>query len=321
VEALVIMTGARVDALLRGWKGAPLARRLWRYAQLMRLNRPIGIGLLLWPTLWALWLAARALPGSPAWPSLKLLAVFVAGTVVMRSAGCVINDFADRDIDPWVKRTSGRPLALRLVSPHEALALFGALVLVALWLVTRLDMRTVLYSLAGAALTVSYPFAKRFFALPQFWLGAAFGWAVPMAFVATLGKVTSLGWLLFIVTVLWAAVYDTEYAMVDRDDDLQIGVHSTAIAFGDLDKLLIGVMQLMVLAGLVFAGHALRLGWPFALALGAAALLFLYQQWLIRHREREPCLRAFLNNNRVGLLVFVGIVADKLWRAHSGAPL
>jgi 4-hydroxybenzoate polyprenyltransferase len=298
-----------MHGLLYGWSGAPLLRRLTRHAQLMRLNRPIGIGLLLWPTLWALWIAARGLPDAPTMPSLKLLVIFIAGTVVMRSAGCVINDFADRNIDPQVKRTRGRPLAQRLLSPYEALVLFGVLVLIALWLVMQLDARTVRYAFVGAALTVSYPFVKRFFALPQYWLGAAFGWAVPMAFVATLGGVPRLGWLLFVVTVLWAAVYDTEYAMVDRDDDLRIGVQSTAIAFGDMDKLLIGVMQAMVLAGLAFTGHALGLDWPFWLSLGGAALLFAYQQWLIRARERGACFKAFLNNNWVGLVIFAGIIA------------
>jgi 4-hydroxybenzoate polyprenyltransferase len=298
------------EGLLYGSSASPLLRRLTRYGQLMRLNKPIGIGLLLWPTLWALWIAARGLPGAPTWPPLKLLVVFIAGTVVMRSAGCVINDFADRDIDPHVKRTRGRPLALRLVSPHEALALFGALVAAALLLVAQLDWKTVQFSFIGAALTVSYPFMKRFFALPQFWLGAAFGWAVPMAFVATLGGVPRIGWLLFIVTVLWAAVYDTQYAMVDRDDDLKIGVQSTAIAFGDMDLLLIGVMQLMVLAGLALAGRLLQLGWPYWAALGAAAALFAYQQWLTRGRERDKCFKAFLNNNWVGLLVLAGIIAS-----------
>jgi len=300
-----------MQGLLYGWRGAPLMRRLTRHAQLMRLNRPIGIGLLLWPTLWALWIAARGLPGQPTWPSLKLLIVFIAGTVVMRSAGCVINDFADRNIDPQVKRTKGRPLALRVLSPYEALAAFGALVLLAFVLVLQLDARTVYFSFVGAALTVSYPFMKRFFALPQFWLGAAFGWAVPMAFVATLGGVPRLGWLLFIVTVLWAAVYDTQYAMVDRDDDVKIGVQSTAIAFGDMDKLLIGAMQFMVLAGLAFTGYALQFGWPFWLALGIAAGLFAYQQRLIRNREREACLKAFLNNNWVGMVVLAGIAASR----------
>ncbi len=301
--------GVSAETILHGWRGAPLVRRVVWHAQLMRLNRPIGIGLLLWPTLWALWIATRGLPDSPAMPAWKLLVIFVAGTIVMRSAGCVINDFADRNIDPQVKRTRGRPLALRLLSPYEALAMFGALILLALWLVMQLDALTVRYAFVGAALTVSYPFMKRFFALPQFWLGAAFGWAVPLAFVATLGGVPRLGWLLFIVTVLWAAVYDTQYAMVDRDDDIRIGVQSTAIAFGDMDKLLIGVMQVMVLAGLAFTGHSLDFGWPFWLSLGLAALLFGYQQWLIRKRERNACFKAFLNNNWVGLLVFVGIVA------------
>lgn len=306
--------GVSAESILHGWRGAPLMRRLLWHAQLMRLNRPIGIGLLLWPTLWALWIAMRGLPELPALPAIKLLVVFIAGTVVMRSAGCVINDFADRNIDPQVKRTRGRPLALRLLSPHEALVLFGGLIVLALWLAMQLDALTVRYAFVGAALTISYPFMKRFFALPQFWLGAAFGWAVPMAFVATLGGVPRLGWLLFIVTVLWAAVYDTEYAMVDRDDDIRIGVQSTAVAFGDMDKLLIGVMQAMVLAGLAFTGNALRFHWPFWLGLGIAAVLFGYQQWLIRSRERPLCFKAFLNNNWVGLVIFAGIAGDGLLR-------
>jgi 4-hydroxybenzoate polyprenyltransferase len=291
-----------------GMPAAPLLRRLRNYALLTRLNRPIGIGLLLWPTLWALWVAARSLPGAPHTPSPKLLLVFIAGTVVMRSAGCVINDFADRDIDPHVRRTRGRPLATRQVSPYEALALFGVLVAAAFWLVTLLDRTTMLFSLVGAALTVSYPFMKRFFALPQFWLGAAFGWAVPMAFVATLGEVPRVGWLMFIVTVLWAGVYDTQYAMVDRDDDVKLGVHSTAVAFGDLDKVLIGAMQLMVLGGLLLVGRIVGLGWGFYASLGVAALLFLWQQWLIRGRDRDGCFRAFVNNNWVGVVVLAGIV-------------
>lgn len=299
---------ASAQIRLTGPGFAPLLRRLQNWARLTRLNRPIGIGLLLWPTLWALWIAARALPGSPSVPPLKLLLVFIAGTVVMRSAGCVINDFADRDIDPHVKRTRERPLALRLVSPYEALVLFGLLVLAALWLVTRLDQKTVYFSFVGAALTLSYPFMKRVFALPQFWLGAAFGWAVPMAFVATLGEVTQVGWLLFIVTLLWAGVYDTQYAMVDRDDDLKIGVHSTAVAFGDMDRFLIGVMQVMVLVGLALAGRGLGMQWPFHAGLAAAALLFAWQQWLIRERDRDGCFRAFLNNNWVGMAILAGII-------------
>ncbi|MEO8316547.1 MAG: 4-hydroxybenzoate octaprenyltransferase [Pseudomonadota bacterium] len=292
-----------------GMPQAPLLRRLRNYALLTRLNRPIGIGLLLWPTLWALWIATRSLP-EPRIPGLKLLLVFIAGTVVMRFAGCVINDLVDRDIDPHVRRTKGRPLATRQASPHEALALFGVLVATALLLVMQLDRTTVLFSLVGAALTVSYPFTKRFFPLPQFWLGAAFGWAVPMAFVATLGEVPRVGWLMFIVTVLWAGIYDTQYAMVDRDDDVKLGVHSTAIAFGDLDTVLIGVMQLMVLGGLLLVGRMTGLGWQFPASLGAAAALFLWQQWLTRHRERDGCFKAFLNNNWVGLAVLAGIIAS-----------
>ncbi len=205
---------------------------------------------------------------------MKLILVFVAGTVVMRSAGCVINDFADRDIDPRVKRTRLRPLAARRVSPQEALVVFAVLVLLAFWLVTRLDRHTVYFSFIGAALTVSYPFMKRFFPLPQFYLGAAFGWAVPMAFVATVGSVPKIGWLLFIVTLLWAGVYDTLYAMVDRDDDLKLGVQSTAVAFGDMDQVLVGAMQGMVVIGLLFAGHMVNLHWPFYLSLLIGAGIF-----------------------------------------------
>jgi len=291
-----------VSERLYGVPGAPWLRRAWNYAQLMRLDRPVGIYLLLWPTLWALWFAKGGIP------TLKLILVFVAGTIVMRSAGCVINDFADRDIDPRVKRTRLRPLAARRVSPYEALALFLVLVLVALWLVTRLDRRTVMFSFIGAALTVSYPFMKRFFPLPQFYLGAAFGWAVPMAFVATVGTVPRIGWLLFIITLLWAGVYDTLYAMVDRDDDLKLGVQSTAVAFGDMDRMLIGVMQAMVLIGLLLAGRASQVGWPFYLSLVIGAGLFAWQQWLIRDRDRNACFNAFLNNQYFGLVVFAGVV-------------
>ncbi len=306
---------ASVSERLYGFPAAPLLRRAWAYAQLMRLDKPIGILLLLWPTLWALWIAARALPEEKAtgWlgamPSGKLLFIFIAGTVVMRSAGCVINDFADRNIDPHVKRTRARPLASRRVSPYEALWLFAVLVALALLLVTRPDTRTVYFSLVGAALTISYPFMKRFFALPQFYLGAAFGWAVPMAFVATLGSVPRVGWVLFIVTLLWAGVYDTIYAMVDRDDDVRLGVQSTAIAFGDMDTLLVGVMQLMVLGGLMLAGRSVGLHWQFFASLGVVAVLFVWQQWLIRERVRDACFRAFINNHWVGLVVMIGVIA------------
>jgi 4-hydroxybenzoate polyprenyltransferase len=304
-----------VSGTFHGMPAAPLLRRAWGYSQLMRLDRPVGIALLLWPTLWALWIAARMLPGAERagafapLPSLKLMLVFTAGTVVMRSAGCVINDFADRDIDPHVKRTRGRPLASRRISPQEALGLFAVLVLLALWLVTRLDALTVYYSFVGAALTISYPFMKRFFALPQFYLGAAFGWAVPMAFVATTGTVPRTGWLVFIATLLWSGVYDTLYAMVDRDDDLKLGVQSTAIAFGDMDTMIVGVMQAMVLGAMLLAGRLVGMHWPFYASLAAAALLFAWQQWSVRGRERDACFKAFLNNHWVGMVIMAGVAA------------
>ncbi|MEN9705949.1 MAG: hypothetical protein RLZZ393_1828 [Pseudomonadota bacterium] len=268
----------------------------------MRLDKPIGIGLLLWPLLWALWMA------NDGHPPARLLFIFIAGTVVMRSAGCVVNDFADRDIDPHVKRTRDRPLAARRISPHEALWLFGSLLVLALCLVLQLDWRTVAWSVGGAVLTATYPFMKRFFPLPQLYLGAAFGWAIPMAFVASIGHVTLLAWLLFACAVLWAGVYDTIYAMVDRDDDLKLAVHSTAILFGRHDRLLVGLLQVLVLAGLAGAGMLAGLGIPYWIGLGIGALLFLRQQVLIRQRGREDCFKAFLNNNWFGIVVFAGVV-------------
>ncbi len=286
---------------------APLSQRLiWRvteYAQLMRLDRPIGTWLLLWPALWALWIAGAARPQP------RVLIVFVLGVFVMRAAGCVINDFADRDIDPHIRRTRDRPLAARRVSPTEALVLFGLLGLIALYLVTRLDPLTVRLAVIGAALTVSYPFLKRFFPMPQLYLGISFGgWSVLMAFAAQAGVLTRVAWVLYIAAVLWATLYDTIYAMVDREDDLKIGVKSSAILFADMDKFLIGVMQAMMIYALVLVGHNMEFGpWYYAGVI-AAALLFLWQQWLIRKREPAGCLRAFLNNQYVGLVVFVGIL-------------
>lgn len=279
-----------------------LRRRLHNWVQITRLDKPIGIFLLLWPLLWALWIAARGMP------PLRLLAVFVAGTVVMRSAGCIINDFADRDIDRHVKRTRDRPLASRRLSPYEALWLFAALIALALWLVTRLDALTVRYAFVGAALTITYPFMKRFFPLPQLYLGAAFGWAIPMGFVAVQGHVPQVGWLLFVVAVLWAGVYDTLYAMVDRDDDLKLDVRSTAILFGDNDRLLVGVLQGLVLIGLVMAGRLAQLAWPWYLGVAVGALLFAWQQWLVRGRGRAECFAAFRHNSWFGLVVFAGAV-------------
>jgi len=281
-----------------------LLRRLHSLAQLLRLDRPIGIWLLLWPTLWALWVAAGG------HPSRRLLLIFAAGTVVMRSAGCIVNDLADRNIDPHVRRTRARPLAARVVSPYEALALFGVLLLVALWLALQLNALSIELACVGAVLTVTYPLLKRFFPLPQLYLGLCFGWGVPMAFAATLGQVPREGWLMLVAAVLWAGVYDTEYAIVDRDDDLRVGLQSTAILFGDLDRLIIGAMQCMVLFALVLLGRTLQFDRWYYGGLAAGAALFLWQQWLIRHRDRAGCFAAFLNNGYFGVAVFIGILLE-----------
>jgi 4-hydroxybenzoate polyprenyltransferase len=287
--------------------GAPrglsrLVRRLSELSLLMRLDRPIGSWLLLWPTLWALWIAAQGHPRR------RLFAIFVAGTILMRSAGCVVNDLADRNIDPHVKRTRMRPLAARLVSPYEALILFGVLIALALLLALQLNLLSIEFACVGAALTVSYPWLKRFFPLPQLYLGLSFGWAVPMAFAATLGTVPRLGWLLFVIAVLWAGVYDTMYAMVDRDDDLRIGMRSSAILFGDMDRIMIGAMQLMVLWALLLVGRSEQFGDGYRWGVAGGALCFAWQQWLIRHRDRAGCLQAFQNNFYFGLAIFTGIL-------------
>jgi 4-hydroxybenzoate polyprenyltransferase len=230
--------------------------------------------------------------------------------VLTRSAGCVINDFADRDFDPHVRRTRDRPLAARRVSPYEALVLFAVLMLAALVLVLQLDGLTLRLSLVAAGLAISYPFVKRFFPAPQLYLGIAFGWGVPMAFAATTGGIPKVGWLVFLVTVLWAGIYDTLYAMVDRDDDLLIGIRSTAILFGDMDRVAIGIMQLVMVWGLVLVGQNLDFSLPYYAGVVAAALLFGWQQWLARDRSRDQCFRAFLNNNYVGLALFLGIAGE-----------
>lgn len=279
-----------------------LGSTLYQYALLMRLHRPIGIWLLMWPMLWALWIASNGQPDQ------RVLIVFMAGAVLMRSAGCVINDYADRDIDPFVKRTRDRPLAARRVSPQEALLLFAALSLIAVGLVFTLNPLAQLLAVAGGALAVTYPFMKRVFPLPQFYLGAAFGMAVPMAFAAQLGEVPRLGWVMLIATVLWVGVYDTLYAMVDREDDLRIGVKSTAILFGDADRFIVGVMQLMLLFALGLIGRDLELGFWYRAGLAAGTVLFLWQQWLIRKRDPDRCFQAFNNNNYFGMVVFLGIL-------------
>ena len=284
-----------------------LGERLVQYALLARMHQPIGSLLLLWPTLWALWIAGAGEPD----PAVVL--VFVAGVFVMRSAGCVMNDFADREIDPHVRRTRNRPIASGRVTPREALAVFAALCLVGLALVLTLNRLALLYSFAAVALAASYPFMKRWTYLPQVYLGVAFGWGIPMAFAALANEVPPLAWLLLTGVVAWAVAYDTMYAMVDREDDVRVGVKSSAILFGDADRFFVGASQVAVLAVLVLAGRQAGLGAFHATATAASALLFLYQQYLIRNREPTACFKAFLNNNWVGAVVFAGIVADYHW--------
>jgi 4-hydroxybenzoate polyprenyltransferase len=282
-----------------GWR-----RRLAAYADLIRIRRPIGIYLLLWPPLWALWIAAQ---GRPDW---RLVLIFVLGATLMRSAGCAINDFADRHIDGQVARTQARPLATGAVSAREALLVFVLLSLAAFGLVLLLNRTTIALSVVALLLAALYPFTKRFTHLPQLVLGMAFGWAVPMAFTAVGERVPLEGWLLFAATVIWALIYDTQYAMVDREDDRRIGVKSTAILFGDRDRLIIGLFQLLMFGLLLVTGARLGLGWGYHLGLAVAALSAIYQQWLIRARQPKACFEAFLNNNVFGMLVFLGLLLE-----------
>ena len=281
-----------------------LREKLRDYARLMRLDRPIGSLLLLWPTLWALWIAAQG-PPEP-----RILVVFALGVLLMRSAGCVINDYADRDLDPLVARTRDRPLAAQRVSPREALALVLILCLGAFALVLLLNRLTVMLSVVGLALAATYPFHKRFSPLPQVHLGLAFGWAVPMAFAAVQNGVPLVAWLLMSAAVLWAVVYDTMYAMVDREDDLLAGVKSSAILFGRYDRTFIGAFQVLTLLALVLAGQRAGLGVAYHAGLAAAGGLSIYQQLLIRERVPARCFRAFLNNNWFGGSVFCGLALD-----------
>lgn len=279
-----------------------LRHKLSAYIRLMRADRPIGTWLLLWPTLWALWIASDGLP------SLKLLLIFTLGVFLTRSAGCVINDYADRHIDGHVKRTAQRPLATGQVSPREALFLFAGLMLLAFVLVLFTNTLTLLLSLVGLALAFTYPFMKRYTHWPQVVLGAAFGWAIPMAFTAAGESLPLAAWLLYLAKILWTVAYDTQYAMVDRDDDLKIGVKSTAVLFGRADRLIIGLLQLAALAVLVLTGLHLEMSIWFYAGLMVASGFFVYQQYLIRHRERDPCFKAFLNNHLAELAVLAGIV-------------
>jgi 4-hydroxybenzoate polyprenyltransferase len=285
-----------------------MGERLSLYGKLIRIDRPIGILLLLWPSLWALWIAGE---GSPDW---HLVVIFTLGVFLMRSAGCAINDYADRDFDGRVERTKQRPIAAGLIKPKEALWVFVVLCLTAFALVLLLDWKTIAMSFVAAFLAAAYPFMKRFTHLPQVVLGAAFGWAVPMAFMAQTGSVPPVAWLLFFATVIWAVIYDTQYAMVDREDDLKIGVKSTAILFGQFDLLIISLLQAVMLGMLLVVGIWIEAKGAYLLGLVAAMGLFMYQQRIIRSREPVACFRAFLNNNYFGMVIFIGLVLDYMSR-------
>ncbi len=288
---------------------AELANQARQYARLMRLNKPIGIWLLLWPTLWGLWIASEGHPDP------RIFLVFVVGVVVMRSAGCVLNDFADRNIDGKVSRTQDRPLANGTVAPAEAIVLFIALGLIAIALVLTLDPLTQALAVVAAALTIVYPFMKRLIAAPQLILGAAFGWSIPMAFAAQSGEIPRLAWLIWLAAVVWAVIYDTMYAMVDRGEDLKLGLKSTAILFGSADVFIITLLQIILMLAFWLIGTAAQLGaWYFACTL-VAGLFFFYQYLLIRQRNPKGCFRAFLNNRYVGMTIFIGISLDYLFRA------
>jgi 4-hydroxybenzoate polyprenyltransferase len=279
-----------------------LVRQLRNYSKLMRLDKPVGIWLLLWPTLWALWLAGDGAPDQ------GLFVIFVLGVIVMRSAGCVLNDYADRNIDPYVERTRSRPIASGAVAPMEALTLFVALALIAVGLASMLNTPARLLAIVGAILTITYPFVKRFASVPQFVLGAAFGWGIPMAFAAQTGNTPELAWLIFGTAMIWAVIYDTFYAMVDRTDDLKVGVKSTAILFGEADLFVIAGLQALMLVALILIGVRAELGFWYYLSVLIAAAFMGWHQWLARDRQPAGCFAAFLHNHLIGMLVFIGIV-------------
>jgi len=283
-----------------------LRERLDIYEKLMRLDKPIGILLLLWPTLWGLWLSSRGTP------DIAVFLVFVLGVVVMRCAGCIVNDFADRDFDPRVERTKDRPLAARLISPREALLVAGLLLLLAFLLVLQLNALTIKLSVIACLLAVIYPFLKRFFWLPQAWLGIAFGFGIPMAFAAQREFVPPLAWMMVVANMFWAIAYDTEYAMVDRDDDEKLGLKSSALLFGRFDVTGVMVCHALFLAIMVFIGCRTQLGAFYFAGLVLAGCVAIYQYRLIRARQREDCFRAFMSNNWLGAAIFAGIVADFL---------
>lgn len=278
------------------------AAKAQAYWQLMRMDRPIGSLLLLWPTLWALIIAAEGLP------SLHVTLVFALGVILMRSAGCVINDFADRKVDGHVKRTKQRPLPSGRVSSKEAIALFLVLGITSFLLVLTMNTLTIQLSFVGIVLAFIYPFMKRYTHLPQLFLGLAFSWAIPMAWAAQTNELPMMVWFVFVINALWTIAYDTQYAMVDRDDDLKVGIKSTAILFGRFDKMIIGGLQLLTLAMLMLLGNIYQLGTSFYWSLLVVGALFVFQQHLIRHRERDLCFQAFLNNNYVGMVITVGLL-------------
>jgi len=283
--------------------------RIQAYGQLIRIHQPVGLWLLGFPALWALWLAGHGHPSEP------VLIVFLAGGFLTRSAGCAINDFADRKVDPFVKRTQDRPLARGALRPIEAILVFTILNLLAFCLVLNLNVQTIRLSVVGAALMIIYPFLKRVFSIPQAWLGVAFTWSIPMAYSALDQSLDFRVWILFAAGVLWTLVYDTEYAMVDRDDDQHLPVRSSALLFGRYDRQIILGFQLGMVALLTLFGLASGLGFWYYTGLGAAVLLMAYQQWLIRARERAGCFAAFRNNAWVGLVIFLGIAMDQ-WYPH-----
>lgn len=278
--------------------------KIKQYWLLARFDKPIGILILLWPALWALWIAGNGKP------DLSVLIVICLGVVLMRAAGCVINDYADREFDPHVVRTKQRPIASGKVKPKEALVVFVVLCLCAFGLVLLLNAYTILLSFIAVFLAASYPFMKRYTQLPQAYLGIAFGWAVPMAFSAQLNSIPPVAWVMYLAVVLWALVYDTMYAMVDKQDDLKIGVKSTAILFGAYDRHIIAGFQIIILALLITVGQMAHTGWPYYMGILIAAGLSIYQQKLIFDRDTALCFKAFLNNNWFGLAIFAGLVAD-----------
>jgi 4-hydroxybenzoate polyprenyltransferase len=301
---IAIVTNKLLDAIKDNW---PFIReRLHQYALLIRLNRPIGVFLLLWPTLWGLWIAAEGFPAT------DVFIVFVLGVFLMRSAGCVLNDIADRGFDPLVTRTRSRPLAAGKVTSIEALIVACSLFFIAFLLVLTMNELTIQLALVAVMLAGAYPFMKRYTYLPQFFLGLTFGWSIPMAFAAQTNAVPQIAWLLLVANILWSVVYDTMYAMVDREDDLKVGVKSTAILFDDADRVIIAIIQALVLITLIAVGRQLELGIYYFISLGIATGFFLYQLRLIWNREPEQCLRAFINNNWVGLTIFMGIFLDYL---------